>query len=346
MGTPTSCVMSIQSVQAGSEGQVEAALAVLRVDGVVCIRGAWSQQQTAEFKEAYDQCWAATKSCVAASSGAVWERRVFHHMDSPTAPLDKVLYNRMPILQLNSNVDRTDAASRGQYSEKSVLVRMGCGRYDFTLGMEDTVLAQSDFLHPPAVAPILGQLLGAASEWISYPGGLPAEGSCKDGKWHRDTYSLWEEQGMADAQLPPWYLTMIAPLTHLKEADGPTQFRLGSHHMTAAEAPQAPVAFTELAPGDVLLFDGRIVHRGGARSKHAGARHVIYSVHHKWWYTDDDMVPPTTRLEPLTHAEVAVIEQEEPWLRRQPAQSSTLGLGMVVCLAGAVAFLVARHQRK
>ena len=47
---------------------------------------------------------------------------------------------------------------------------------------------------------------------------------------------------------------------------------------------QAPVAFTELTPGDVLLFDGRIVHRGGARSKDAGARHVVYSVHHKWWY--------------------------------------------------------------
>ena len=54
---------------------------------------------------------------------------------------------------------------------------MGCGRYDFTLGMEDTVLAQSDFLHPPAVAPILAQLLGPSSEWISYPGGLPAEGN-------------------------------------------------------------------------------------------------------------------------------------------------------------------------
>ena len=91
--------MSIQSVQAGSEGQVEAALAVLRVDGVVCIRGAWAPQQTAAFKEvydrcwpcsidhrlqAYDECWAATKRCVAASSKAVWERRVFHHMDSPT----------------------------------------------------------------------------------------------------------------------------------------------------------------------------------------------------------------------------------------------------------------------
>ena len=213
---------------------------------------------------------------------------------------------------------------------------------------------------------------------------------------------------------------------------------------------QAQVAFTELAPGDVLLFDGRIVHRGGARSKDAGARHVVYSVHHKWWYvllggstqnrwhiligclqsllcffrclslctsslvlvvmmkskelktkishthslplcaphrwlpiihsvafpnlvgsicqasdirsdgtssciiiccvrcryTDDDMVPPTTRLEPLTDAEVAVIEQEEPWLMRQPARTSTLGLGVVMCLAGVVAFLVARHQRK
>ncbi len=42
-----------------------------------------------------------------------------------------------------------------------------------------------------------------------------------------------EDEGMADADVPPWYFTMIVPLTSVTQADGPTQFRLGTHKLPA-----------------------------------------------------------------------------------------------------------------
>jgi len=290
-------------------------ITALQRDGVVCLRGVFSEQAIEEFRSAYVDCWSLTKAHAQDPASGPWQRRVFHRMDSKTAPFDKILYHRVPLKQLEEQGIAGGDTVKGQYGEKSVLVRMGRGRYDFTLGMSSTVLATDKVTRPEPVLKVLQHFLGRTSEWISYPGGLPAEGPCSAGRWHRDTYSLWEEDGIADGALPPFYFTMIAPLTRVCEEDGPTQFKLGSHRLSSHAIDDAPMCTTELSPGDAFLFDGRIVHRGGPRTKEAGVRHALYCVHHKWWYTDDDMVPPTTQLEELDPAEVATIEEEEPWLR-------------------------------
>eukprot|EP00931_Biecheleriopsis_adriatica_P048454 TRINITY_DN27994_c0_g1_i1.p1 TRINITY_DN27994_c0_g1~~TRINITY_DN27994_c0_g1_i1.p1 ORF type:complete len:396 (-),score=61.67 TRINITY_DN27994_c0_g1_i1:10-1122(-) len=307
---PTCAISSFDALDASSQALAE----TLRKDGVVCVRKVFTQEQVAELRAAYDECWAmARASMVDPECSGPWVRRVFNHFSgSKTAPLDKGLYNRVPIKQLSSKASDV----KGQYGNQSVIVRMGKGRYDFTHNMENTVLSKDEATRPEPIRSLLGSFLGPESEWHSYPGGLPAEGTCGPGRWHRDTYSLWDDEEM-DAAILPFYFTMIAPLTRVREEDGPTQFRLGSHLLPTGKVGAAPLASVELEAGDAILFDGRIVHRGGPRSKAAGARHALYTVHHKWWYTDDDMSPPITRIEPLKPHEIARIEEEEPWTKVQ-----------------------------
>eukprot|EP00746_Dinoflagellata_sp_MGD_P103891 gnl/MRDRNA2_/MRDRNA2_43066_c0_seq2.p1 gnl/MRDRNA2_/MRDRNA2_43066_c0~~gnl/MRDRNA2_/MRDRNA2_43066_c0_seq2.p1 ORF type:complete len:175 (+),score=28.81 gnl/MRDRNA2_/MRDRNA2_43066_c0_seq2:40-525(+) len=113
---------------------------------------------------------------------------------------------------------------------------------------------------------------------------------------------------------------MIAPLTHVKAEDGPTEFRLRSHKVRTKpeDIRNLPLSSLELRPGDAVLFDGRIVHRGGPRAKTAGARDVIYAVHSKWWYNEDDIGGAEyglTTVPLVPDAEVNKMYVEEPWLK-------------------------------
>lgn len=305
--------VDVRCVQAGGaafgDNELGAALEALRDDGVVCLKGLFSHDQITEFRSVYDVCWEKTKLEISRPvAGRSWSRRIYSRMGGPqgsrTAALDKGLYHRVPTMYIGD--------------EGESVVRMGRGRFDFACGMGGTVLGSDDLLRPTPLLRILTNTLGPDSEWLSYPGGLPAEGACGAGRWHRDIFSLWEDEGTRDADLSPWYFTMIAPMTTVTQADGPTQFRLGSHRMAADKVGSAPFCSPNVEVGDALVFDGRVVHRGGPRAKQVDARHALYCVHHKWWYQDNEIgVGNVARLEPVTADEVANMESEDPWLRKR-----------------------------
>jgi len=126
---------------------------------------------------------------------------------------------------------------------------------------------------------------------------------------------------------------MIVPLTKIKQKDGPTQFRVGSHHMTASQVGSAPFCSSDLEPGDAVLFDGRIVHRGGPRSEEAGARHALYFVYHKWWYQDNEMdVADVCQVESLRDEEISKMEAEEPWLKQRSSLCLEEAMHLGCCL--------------
>jgi len=337
----------VECVVSDSPAAEAKAKAILARDGVVHVKGLFRAEEIAAFGRAYDTCWSEAKTRLAAPGP--WRRRLYARMDPRTAPYTKALYHGVPYKVLN----RADEPA-------SEAIRMGPGRYDFTQGMAATCLESDACLRPDFARRVLwpptdGGQAGAPpeSEWVSYAGGLPTEGANPAGKWHRDVYSLWEEAPISDGALPPFYYTMIVPLTQIRAEDGPTQFKLGTHRAAPEAFASAPIAAADLDVGDALLFDGSVLHRGGPRAKEAGARHALYVVHHKWWYSDDDLACPRyVRVEDLSAAEVADIEAADPALRvvrrwalpRLPRHAAAAAVGAAAALAAVAAVGLARAQ--
>ena len=113
-----------------------------------------------------------------------------------------------------------------------------------------------------------------------------------DGPWHRDTYNLngpSEPDGSYDdslvMKLQPFYFTCLIPLDDITDANGRTEFLVGSHHQTYAEAKDNPRVKHDVKAGSMVVFDGRMMHRACAHpSDHP--RQMIYLVFHRDWYVD------------------------------------------------------------
>lgn len=120
---------------------------------------------------------------------------------------------------------------------------------------------------------------------------LTSSKNSEDGHWHRDTINL---NGDADAlghyddspmvyHLKPFYFTVLIPLVPLNEENGTPEFIKGSHKLTYNNSHlQQHIKFnTEL--GDVIMFDGRIFHRGCKNTSNQ-PRPVLYNMIHRNWY--------------------------------------------------------------
>jgi hypothetical protein len=155
-----------------------------------------------------------------------------------------------------------------------------------------------------AAAPLA---VAAPAAVISLPG-------CADQAVHADTPHLYEH-----VELPPHYLNMFLPALDTSSADislghavGQTAFLVGSHRLKTAAALMSSSGHLDRSlidsslvrphcqPGDVILFDCRILHFGLANSSHKSAgsaadekeaaaekgvrRPMIYvNYHQPWW---------------------------------------------------------------
>jgi hypothetical protein len=107
------------------------------------------------------------------------------------------------------------------------------------------------------------------------PGTLPTRAVLGDrgGMWHRDAYSLFEDETV-DLALPQYELTCLAPMQDLSRGEGGTEFVLGSHRINLSAmgltTVEAVAEWAETQPrfepavkaGSVLLFSGQVLHRG------------------------------------------------------------------------------------
>ena len=120
-----------------------------------------------------------------------------------------------------------------------------------------------------------------------------------NGYWHRDAYSLFNNEKV-DLSLPPFYYTMLIPLDHVNAYSGGTEFILGSHKTNLSkmniktnkqlcewinknnDIQYAP----ELNIGDICIFHGYTIHRGLFNHTNTN-RNMIYCVFKKNWYNDE-----------------------------------------------------------
>jgi ectoine hydroxylase-related dioxygenase (phytanoyl-CoA dioxygenase family) len=121
--------------------------------------------------------------------------------------------------------------------------------------------------------------------------------------WHADGGHV----SMSE-HLPCHVANIFIPLVHVTPALGPTEFRPGSHVYTrnlaplllAAKARQQlrPTVAPTLQPGDALLFDYRVLHRGKANQTRDQNRPILVLTFAKPWYKDVCNFPTQSLYDP------------------------------------------------
>ena len=217
----------------------------------------------------------------------------------------------------------TDLYSNKKYSfyKDTIILDMGKNRYDFTYNLDNL---KKLIVLPQCITNILQQTLQC--EYDYYYGGLPMEpisnntrvndngndngincgGLDMNGFWHRDAYSLFNDETL-DLSLPSFYYTMLIPLDNIDEYSGGTEFILGSHKTNLSrmnittnnnldnwinENPTKRY-IPKLNIGDICLFHGYTIHRGLYNSL-SNNRNMLYIVFKKNWYNDE----PTENMAP------------------------------------------------
>lgn len=100
-----------------------------------------------------------------------------------------------------------------------------------------------------------------------YWGAIPSLAGSGPTDMHRDVYpflntSLDNDLSDIDIHLPPYYMTVFIPLVDITVENGPTEFIKCSFREKEVDEANAPIYAPLLNPGDVIIFDGRTLHRG------------------------------------------------------------------------------------
>jgi hypothetical protein len=184
-----------------------------------------------------------------------------------------------------------------------IILNMGNGRYDFTNGLENIKIESK------IVNDIMKQML--EFEYDYYLGGLPIVNENNDsndsnnsndsnGRWHRDAYSLFDNEEI-DMKLKPFYYTILIPLDNIDVESGrTTEFITQSHKLNLEELGINNIETLNswcekqndskiklvCKAGDVCIFHGYTIHRGLGTNTTNNPR-IIYAVYKKNWYNDE-----------------------------------------------------------
>jgi len=128
----------------------------------------------------------------------------------------------------------------------------------------------------------------------SHMGILTSNSSSDNGLWHRDVVNICGESdkngNYDDSKMvhdfEPFYFNILIPLVPLNKDNGSIEFILGSHNKTYSELNEKRGIQYNTDIGDIIIFDGRIFHRG-RENKTNIPRTLIYNVYHRSWYNDN-----------------------------------------------------------
>lgn len=101
-------------------------------------------------------------------------------------------------------------------------------------------------------------------------------------RWHMDVPHLFS----ISTHLPPQSLSVFIPLCDLVPSNGPTEYQLGTH-MKANLVKAQRHALATCPAGSFVMYDPRIMHRGGPNNSESGAdRPLVYLTISRIWYRD------------------------------------------------------------
>lgn len=131
----------------------------------------------------------------------------------------------------------------------------------------------------PAVATAAQALLGP-KHYLEKCGLIVSHPGSEAQRWHMDTPHLFA----CREHLPVHSLTVFVPLCDLVTSNGPTEFQLHTH--IKANLPKQKVHATACCgAGSVVLYDTRIMHRGGPNASDTD-RTLVYLTLSRIWYRD------------------------------------------------------------
>lgn len=136
-----------------------------------------------------------------------------------------------------------------------------------------------DFYAAPPIYSVAKALLGAEMILATVAASYSTRGSSSQ-YVHRDMAMLFE-QPMLDKVLPPVSLTVGFPLVATNELTGGTEFQVGSHRQVKVDE-SAPFLHSDTEPGDCLIWDSRLVHRG--RPNNGEPRPLVLFYYHRPWF--------------------------------------------------------------
>ena len=175
--------------------------------------------------------------------------------------------------------------ARGRYDLKSFDRRDG-GALVRRLGLPDLF---EPFLRIAEVHNLLSASIESSTGWrLMTAGTLTADAGAAVGGWHRDfADGLFADESL-NLQLPDYFFTVLAPLDDVSAEQG-TELVLGSHKLRTGELSGALTTgaarrvIAAARPGDVLVFNGKVVHRGMPNPT-ARSRTLVYLVYTAKWY--------------------------------------------------------------
>lgn len=269
----------------------------LNKNGVVVIENAISKCELNRLRAVYNSNWQEIKE---QQVGLEWKRMIFNSsVQMRTGAFGKNIYDGKLVARYPKD---------GCNGIETQVIDMGNGRFDFTHGFQDM------HLEAPDVDEIMKECL--VGEYNSYLGALPIledgcgrmDGMGGSGVWHRDAYSLFDDESI-DMQLKPFYYTILIPLDDLaldQETGGrTTEFILGSHRVNLVKEHGIRNAADldawcnhtnrvrcqlRCKAGDVCIFHGYLVHRGIDTVLGIGngkKTRLCYAVYKKNWYEDE-----------------------------------------------------------
>lgn len=138
------------------------------------------------------------------------------------------------------------------------------------------------------------QSLSPRVDFTYYWGAIPSLPGSGPTDMHRDIYSIYNNSkgndiDELDVRLPPYYFTVLIPLVQLTEENGPTEFIKGSHRAKSVDESISETVSPLLAPGDIVVFEGRTLHRGRANQSNE-ERLIAYITFTAKWYYDQTFV--------------------------------------------------------
>jgi ectoine hydroxylase-related dioxygenase (phytanoyl-CoA dioxygenase family) len=163
------------------------------------------------------------------------------------------------------------------------------GRLDYRCGFTADIFKQ-------AAEPIikLVKTLSPQVDFKHYWGVVTSLSHAEATDMHRDVYPILNDvidQNLCshDISLPPYYFTVLIPLVKITKEMGPTEFIRGSNNRQVVDISKETIYAPLLSPGDIVVFDGRTLHRGLPNHTNK-ERLVAYITFIAKWYYDQTFV--------------------------------------------------------
>jgi len=152
-------------------------------------------------------------------------------------------------------------------------------RFDYVLDPTDP-LFQSIFSEKEDFRIILSKVLGS-KYFVEKAGKIESSPGSVAQRWHMDTPHLFSNS----VQLPAHSLNcFIAMCDLIPFSNGPTEFQLKTHIKANIAEPKT-TAFAGMKKGSIVIYDTRILHRGGPNNSQE-MRPLIYLTFSRAWFRD------------------------------------------------------------